>query len=228
MLSMAAAAALAGCGDAEGDLERAGEAIESEAKQAAREAERAGEKAWKETRELGKDVADGAESLLITAGENAKDAWITSKVKLALLEALEADALSIDVSTEDGVVTLTGELEDADALPHARKAAMEIEGVTSIQPMLTFQRSEDGSYTAGKVSQELEGEFADAKLHARVRAALLQELGAEAATLRINAEGSRATVFGTVDTPTEKNRAIETVKQTAGVADTVDRLKVDA
>ncbi|MGO3126870.1 MAG: BON domain-containing protein [Luteimonas sp.] len=60
------------------------------------------------------------------------DTWITTKVKSSLLADSDVAGLKIDVETVNGVVTLTGQVEQAAQVTEATRIAREIEGVTDV------------------------------------------------------------------------------------------------
>lgn len=60
------------------------------------------------------------------------DTWITTKVKSSLLADSDVSGLDIEVKTVNGVVTLSGEVEQQAQVEHATRIAREIEGVTDV------------------------------------------------------------------------------------------------
>jgi hyperosmotically inducible periplasmic protein len=62
----------------------------------------------------------------------ASDSWITAKVKADLLVTEETKGLDINVSTTNGVVTLTGKLDNRMQVDKAVAVARAIKGVTSV------------------------------------------------------------------------------------------------
>lgn len=69
-----------------------------------------------------------------TGDENSygTDAWITTKVKSSLLADSETSGMDVKVETNDGVVTLTGEVENEAKRNRAIEVAKSIEGVKSV------------------------------------------------------------------------------------------------
>lgn len=61
------------------------------------------------------------------------DTWITTKVKSSLLADTDVSGLKIDVETVNGVVTLTGNVEQQAQIDKAASIARGIEGVTDVQ-----------------------------------------------------------------------------------------------
>ena len=61
------------------------------------------------------------------------DTWITTKVKSSLLADSDVSGLDIKVETVNGVVTLSGEVEQQAQVEHATRIARDIEGVTDVR-----------------------------------------------------------------------------------------------
>lgn len=67
-----------------------------------------------------------------TAGEAVDDAAITAKVKSKLAADPEINPFNIDVDTRDGVVTLSGTVEKAEARSEAEDLARGTDGVRRV------------------------------------------------------------------------------------------------
>jgi hyperosmotically inducible protein len=67
-----------------------------------------------------------------TVPDKAADAWITTKVKTELGTTKGVTATDINVTTNDGVVTLTGNVESSMEKNHAVRVARQIKGVKSV------------------------------------------------------------------------------------------------
>lgn len=78
------------------------------------------------------EMADGSEAATTRAGASVDDAWITTKVKSALLADPQIQGLKIDVDTEQGVVSLSGEIESVAEQKQAVEVAAGIEGVKAV------------------------------------------------------------------------------------------------
>lgn len=61
------------------------------------------------------------------------DTWITTKVKSSLLADSDVSGLDIGVETVNGVVTLTGQVDQQTQIAEATRIAREIEGVTDVR-----------------------------------------------------------------------------------------------
>jgi osmotically-inducible protein OsmY len=71
-----------------------------------------------------------------TAGTRIDDAVVTTKVKSKLAADPQVSAMNVSVDTNDGVVTLTGRVEDETARREAVKLAKDTEGVVSVRDLL--------------------------------------------------------------------------------------------
>ena len=73
------------------------------------------------------------------AGDGIADSWITTKVKSTLLYSRNVGGTGIDVSTDNGIVTLSGKVHDGAERALAVKLAENVRGVRSVQSKaLTF------------------------------------------------------------------------------------------
>ena len=61
------------------------------------------------------DAGERVQAAAAEAGQAVTDAWITTKVKSALLFRRNVDGMNIDVDTQGGVVTLSGKVQDVRA-----------------------------------------------------------------------------------------------------------------
>jgi Predicted periplasmic or secreted lipoprotein len=67
-----------------------------------------------------------------TVPDKAADAWITTKVKSEFGTTKGIKATDISVSTNDGVVTLTGKVASKSEKNHAERVARHVKGVKSV------------------------------------------------------------------------------------------------
>jgi osmotically-inducible protein OsmY len=68
-----------------------------------------------------------------TAGEFIDDAWITTRVKAALIGDEQVRATEVNVETFKGVVQLSGFVSSDAAMAQAVRVAQGIRGVTSVE-----------------------------------------------------------------------------------------------
>ena len=72
--------------------------------------------------------------------ENARDAWIGTKIKAKLIADPEVGGTNVDVDVLQGDVTLTGVVGSDEASEEAEKLARETDGVTSVTNRLEVAR----------------------------------------------------------------------------------------
>ena len=72
-----------------------------------------------------------------TVGDKIDDASITTMVKMTLLGHRSTSAFKTSVTTRDGVVTLTGQADNAAEIALAGKLASDVNGVQSVQNNMT-------------------------------------------------------------------------------------------
>ena len=67
-----------------------------------------------------------------SAGEVMSDSWITTKVKSKLVADRKVSGFDIQVETRDGVVKLSGQVNDQSEVSHAIELARSTEGVKRV------------------------------------------------------------------------------------------------
>jgi osmotically-inducible protein OsmY len=68
-----------------------------------------------------------------TTGQNLDDTVMTTKVKAAILEEPALKTLQIDVTTEKGVVRLSGAVDSSQSVAKAGDLARTVTGVTEVK-----------------------------------------------------------------------------------------------
>lgn len=126
--------------EARRELDQAGEHVERGAEQVQAGAERAGEALQRGAEQAGDALERGAEKVQREVGpvvEDAlDDATISAKVKANLIADPEVRALSIDVDTVDGRVTLQGKVANEGQKAEAEKLARITPGVREVLNLL--------------------------------------------------------------------------------------------
>lgn len=91
-------------------------------------AERAGDKVEAAAKNAGESIEKGAEK----AADAAGNATLTASVKTALLAAPDLKSLGINVDSNNGVVTLKGEVKTAKEKEQAERVSAGVNGVRSV------------------------------------------------------------------------------------------------
>jgi len=98
-----------------------------------RSAEKVGEKIDRTTSQVAAKTEAAADKATAKMG----DAAITGSVKTALIAEPGLKALQIDVDTVNGVVTLTGQVDNAEQKSRAIQVAQGVSGVSTVKDNLT-------------------------------------------------------------------------------------------
>lgn len=86
-----------------------------------------------------RDEVKIAPDTMDAAGEKLEDMATTIKVMTKILVRKELGSLDIHVKAEQGIVTLSGKVNEADEKELAEKIAHEVEGVTTVVNKLSIQ-----------------------------------------------------------------------------------------
>jgi hyperosmotically inducible periplasmic protein len=116
-----------GC-EQEGPAERVGQSID-------RTAEQAGDKM--------EEAKEAASAKAEEAGAYIDDAAITAKIKTEFLADPLLEVFQIGVTTTDGVVTLSGEVDSQASIDRSQAIASGVENVVSVQNALTVKATEE-------------------------------------------------------------------------------------
>ena len=84
-------------------------------------------------REVVNDISVGSTQ---TLGEKVDDASVTARVKAKLAASSQLNPFNIQVNTVDGVVSLTGRVNDRAEKDEAERLARETEGVRRVRNLL--------------------------------------------------------------------------------------------
>jgi len=146
----------------------------------------------------------------------ATDATITGAIKTKLAADGRVRASDINVDTTNGVVTLTGNVDDQAAKDAALQQARGTSGVSDVKDMISV-RSGTASGEAPDPKRTLGERIDDAGITMRVKARLLDDPLVKG--LRIDVDTRDGVVFltGTVGSEAERKQAIGIAKSTEGV-----------
>lgn len=148
----------------------------------------------------------------------ASDAWITAKVKTALLYHRNVDAAGTRVETQDGVVTLSGEVPHIAQKALTEDVAANVDGVQRVVNHLkVVPRGPDRS-----VGEKID----DASVTAQVKASLLFHKGTRMLTTRVRTERGVVVVRGDARNPAEKELVTRLVSGVRGVRRVDNRMTV--
>jgi hyperosmotically inducible periplasmic protein len=136
------------------------------------------------------------------------DAWITAKVKMALLFHRSVSGLT-QVETKDGVVTLQGTANSRAEIDLTTQYARDVDGVTRVDNQMTVAPSSSSS-TAGE-------EIDDASITAQVKFALLAHRSTSAIRTQVETDHGVVILRGNAKNQAEIDLATTLARDIDGV-----------
>jgi hyperosmotically inducible protein len=162
---------------------------------------------------------------------NVSDPWLTAKIESKYFLDAEVKGRKIDVSTESGIVTLTGEVASAAERRQALALARSTDGVKDVVDQLKVVASQateapaagpGGTRTAAVAPRD------DDWIETRIQSKYFLEDELKAEDIAISSQAGKVTLEGAVDSPDAKETAEEIARETSGVAEVVNRIAVNA
>jgi len=158
-----------------------------------------------------------------TLGEKLDDLTIEASIKTAFMLNENVNARHIGVSSNQGLVTLTGKVVTPAEAELARKIADDVEGVISVKLNLEVQ-GDDEDEKKGKRSiiQKVD----DARLVTQVRAALMVNRNIDSSEIEVSSRDGIVTITGIVRGGAEKDLAQKIAEDCWGVTGVVNELRI--
>jgi osmotically-inducible protein OsmY len=173
------------------------------------------------------NVRDSASSAMDRAGDAASAAFITTAIQAKYFVADDVKASTIDVTTSnDGVVTLDGTVETEAARNEAVRLARETEGVQRVADRLRIQpdrEAETARNTSGR-----DGESPDAWITMKIQSKYFVDSDVRGRNIDVETMDGKVTLTGMVGSEAERRQAVTLARNTDGVTDVSDMLKVDS
>ncbi len=143
--------------------------------------------------------------------------WTTTlNVKLALLNKLGNDSLRIDVTTNDGSVTLTGTVNKRETAELAETVTESVSGVKKVHNDIKLLANEQNPSTASKAAGEAEAEVKDAVLETKVRIALVDKMGSDGFKIGTEAASGVLTLEFDKDMPGARRQEAKRIVEGVG------------
>lgn len=166
-----------------------------------------------------------AAMLLIVACAQT-DAGITAKVKAKFAADDTVKAYQIDVTTNNKVVTLTGNVDSDAAKTQAVALTRNTEGVTDVVDNLAIAAPTTGSAreqieAQGRAAGQAAG---DASITTVLKGKLIADPMVGGLRIDVDTNAGIVTLSGTVKTEAERAEALRLARETAGVKDVIDKL----
>jgi hyperosmotically inducible periplasmic protein len=146
----------------------------------------------------------------------ADHAYRLASVKAKLVGVDVDAATKVNVTESGGVVTLSGEAQNAAERDRYVAAAQSVGGVTSVQDEISVNPSMKG----------IRQNASDAALDARVSAAIVSEAGENVFHVHPTSNGGVVTLHGTVPSRSVQQTIHQTVERVPGVKQLIDATTV--
>ena len=150
------------------------------------------------------------------AGEQLADSWLTTKIQAQYFADEDVKARYVKVNTRDGVVTLTGRVDNDRAHEQAVQIAKNTDGVTQVNDNLVV------GAPSGSAPERLDAGWITTQLQSRFFA----DRGIDSREIEVRTDSGVVTLSGRVNTTQEKERALALARNVQGVTRVDDRLVV--
>jgi osmotically-inducible protein OsmY len=155
-----------------------------------------------------------------------KDSNITASVKMRLLWNSSVSGHNVKVVTNNQVVSLEGEVNTQDEKNVAENIAANTTDVIRVKNNLNVNKTGVSDKIKSGVA-EVSGWFSDSAVTARLYKNVLLDKNLKHTDLSFNTNDSTATIEGTVQDNSQKEYLLHVVKNTEGVEDVIDHIKVE-
>jgi hyperosmotically inducible protein len=146
------------------------------------------------------------------------DMGITAKVKAKFAADDVVKASRIDVTTNNGAVTLTGNVDSEEAKTRALNLARDTSGVVSVVDMISARRASGGG-DAPEPDRTMGETVGDAGITISVKGQLRDDPLVKARTIDVDTRDGVVFLTGSVGSDAERQKAIQLARDTKGVRD---------
>lgn len=151
-----------------------------------------------------------------SAGQQVDDAAIVASIKTQFTADSEINPFNIDVDANEGVVTLTGRVDDRKTRDEAVKHARNTDGVSRVIDRIEVSTVQK---TAGEALD-------DAAITAKVKGKITADPDLNPFNIDVDSKQGVVTLSGRVATAAAKDRAEKLARDTSGVKGVHNDLKV--
>lgn len=163
------------------------------------------------------------------AAEQFDSTWITTQVQARYFADAGIDGGDIDVQTHDGVVMLSGRVDDEREKQQAVEIARGVPGVVRVDDRLAVQPRADAIATTGTAPGAAAGaRIDDAAVTSRIQAKFFLDPALKARRIEVSTASGVVTLRGEVASDHERAQALLLARTTEGVERVEDALTVDA
>lgn len=166
-------------------------------------------------------------ALMFVAVSCSSDAAITTKVKAKMAADSTVKAGEIAVTTEDGVVKLTGNIDSQEAKDRALELARNTDGVVSVVDMISV-RTAAAEGDAPSPERSLGTHIDDAGITMKVKTRFAEDPEVKALQIDVDTRAGVVFLTGHVRSEAEKEKAISLARATEGVQDVQANLTISS
>jgi len=150
------------------------------------------------------------------------DAWITTKIQSQYFADADVRSLDIAITTESGIVTLSGFVDDQRAHDQAVSIARNTDGVFDVVDRLVLRAAAltpDGR-------RDFTDQMGDSLLTARIQSQYFLHPDIRSSAIDVTAANGIVMLSGAVDSDPIRQTAVHIARHTDGVTDVIDWLEV--
>lgn len=149
------------------------------------------------------------------------DPWITVKIESKYFLDNDVKGRNIDVTTDNGIVTLAGEVSSAGERRQAVLLAQSTEGVKDVRDQLRVSEAKTADAARPPMTK-----VSDEWIEAKIQSKYFLEDDLKGDDIKVSCARGVVTLQGKVETPEEKRIAEDIARETDGVSRVVSRIGV--
>ncbi|MBF0257510.1 MAG: BON domain-containing protein [Desulfamplus sp.] len=156
------------------------------------------------------------------------DAWLITKVKTTLLFHRNVNAITTEILSEDGTVTLRGKADSEAQKSLTTEYVMDVEGVKVVKNEMTVLSAEikPSTKTIGQKVDAMNEFIDDASITALVKTALLYHRSTSSLKIAVETKEGVVTLMGNANNAAEKDLITKLAADVNGVKDVVNNMEV--
>jgi osmotically-inducible protein OsmY len=158
--------------------------------------------------------------------DDTSDAWLTTKVQSKYFLDPDIGGLDIDVTTENGVVTLSGDVSNAAERRQAIAIARNTDGVRDVRDQLQMNLTQRQSDATGTRARTFGERVDDLWVTTKVQSQYFIDTAVKGHEINVDTRNGIVTLKGTVDTQAAKAAAEQIARDTRGVARVNNQLMI--
>lgn len=164
--------------------------------------------------EVDEGTAEGSPPKLV---QRLQDATLTATVKSKLLWNSNTRGLDIQVKSEDGAVTLSGQAQTPAAKELAGQLAANTDGVREVFNHLSVSTADSSASEIEVAAEEAREAISDAWITSKVKASFVYSRNLDALNIDVDTKDGFVSLRGSVLSAAEKRLAVEIARNIRGV-----------